>query len=424
MEPHRAVAHIQAIGGRAARWADARRRRPGAHAQAACWGLAALLLAAVVCVPLFSAASDMPDLLGLHGPREIWAASCAACHGSNGQGTAQYIAGFEQPDSFPQFNECDQSADEYTRDYTEIIRDGGPARGFSQIMPAFGSVLTTEQINGLVGYIRSLCTDHDTSWPPGELNPPRALITDKAFPENEWILTTAINAQPHRAAGIANEIESENMVGSTNEVDLSAPIDWVAQPGGGLYGGIGDVTTGFSHVFYQHLGNNLPLYKNTGSILAVQGQITWATGDAAKGLGAGETQLGAYAMYDVILPGQLFLQLQPGGELPLHTYNLPRSVFLNTAFGGTFYQGPRYQGMGFGRQWSPMVEVTANRSMASGAVTDWDVMPEFQVSLNRRQNVRVDLGYLIPVNDTTDRPRQIWFYFEWDWGDGGLFEGW
>jgi hypothetical protein len=80
--------------------------------------------------------------------------------------------------------------------------------------------------------------------------------------------------------------------------------------------------------------------------------------------------------------------------------------------------------MGFGRQWSPMLEVTANRSLAAGAVTEWDVLPEFQVTLNARQHVRADLGYLVPINDTADRPRQIMFYVNWDFADGGLLEGW
>lgn len=387
------------------------RRRP--ETSTPYWVVAALLLTAAVCAPWLARAADLPQLLGLHGGRQIFLAACAACHGPQGEGTPQYIAGFEQPDTFPHFNKCDESEGEYTRDWTAQVRDGGPKRGNSQIMPAFGSVLNAEQINEVVKYLRSLCTD--PSWPPGELNVPRALITDKAFPESEWVLTSAVNAQ--RAPGIANELESENAVGSRSELSVSVPIDWVAQPGGPMFGGIGDVTTGFSHVLFSHLNEGPgPLYGDTGSILAVQGQITWATGNATKGLGAGETQFGAYAMYDLVLPGRMFLELQPGGELPLHTYDLPRSVFLNAAFGRSLNQG-----MGFGRMWVPMVEVTANRNLAPGALTDWDVMPEFEVTLNTRQNVRVALGYLLPVNDTVDRPQQVMLYFEWDWADGGLF---
>ena len=381
------------------------------------WLPALLWVLGVACVvPLLSLAANLPQLLGLHGGQQIFQAACAACHGPGGEGTPQYIAGFEQPDSFPHFNKCDESEDEYTRDWTEIIRDGGPARGFSQIMPAFGSVLTPEQINELVRYLRSLCTDH--SWPPGELNVPRALITDKAFPENEVILTSGINARG--APGISNELELEKTLGSTNELDIIMPFSWVQQPSGNLSGGVGDLITGVSHVLLSHLDSNPgPLYEATGSILAVQGQITWATGNVGKGLGAGETQLGAFAAYDQVFPAQSFLQVQVGGEQPLHTYNLASSLYLNAAFGKSFEQGT-----GFGRQWSPMVEVTANRSLASGAVTEWDLLPEFQVTLNTRQHVRADIGYLVPINDTAARPRQIMFYVNWDFADGGLLEGW
>ena len=37
-----------------------------------------------------------------------------------------------------------------------------------------------------MGYIRSLCTDDN--WPRGELNLPRALLTEKAYPEDEWVV--------------------------------------------------------------------------------------------------------------------------------------------------------------------------------------------------------------------------------------------
>jgi hypothetical protein len=93
---------------------------------------------------------------------------------------------------------------------------------------------------------------------------------------------------------------------------------------------------------------------------------------------------------------------------------------VRTAFGKTFVEGGE-----IGRRlWSPMLEVIANRDLTRGAVTDFDVMPEFQVTVNRRQHVRAALGYLIPVNNTAGRPRQIEFYVLWDWFDGGLLEGW
>jgi hypothetical protein len=57
-------------------------------------------------------------------------------------------------------------------------------------MPAFGEALTEDEIQQTISYIRSLCADR--SWPRGELNLPRPLVTEKAFPENEAVFSTTI----------------------------------------------------------------------------------------------------------------------------------------------------------------------------------------------------------------------------------------
>jgi len=95
------------------------------------------------------------------------------------RGAPQSIAGFVRPKSFPHFNKCDESTPEYTRDYKAVIRDGGPARGFSQIMPSFGGVLISGEMDELVAYLRSFC--EEKQWPVGELNVPRALMTEKGI---------------------------------------------------------------------------------------------------------------------------------------------------------------------------------------------------------------------------------------------------
>ena len=58
---------------------------------------------------------------------------------------------FDRPETFPDFTECDQTTPEDNRAWKSIIRDGGPRRGFSQIMPSFGGALTSEQIDAVVG---------------------------------------------------------------------------------------------------------------------------------------------------------------------------------------------------------------------------------------------------------------------------------
>ena len=71
-----------------------------------------------------------------------------------------------------------------------------------------------------------------------------------------------------------------------------------------------------------------------------------------------------------------------------------------------------------------MVELLADRDLQTFAKTNWDVVPEFQVTLSRRQHVRANVGLRIPATNTAGRPAQLMFYLLWDWQDGRLSEGW
>ena len=364
-----------------------------------------------------ASSEDLPRQLNLHGGKAIYDAACAACHGTKGEGTPKTSAGFDAPDSFPHFNKCDETTPEFTRDYKAAIRDGGPARGFSTIMPSFSGVLTSAQMDEVIAYLRSLCKEK--GWPYGELNVPRALLTEKAFPESETILTTTVNTKGPPA--ITNDLVYERVLGKLDQLELAIPFGWVHKGSGGYSGGLGDIAIGDKHILYSHLNASpdKPAYDGTGSILSIQGEVVLATGDQKRGLGAGEPSLGVFAMYDQLFGHQAFMQIQTGINVPRHTEYGPSSVYIRSAFGKSVAGDGN-----LGRLWSPMVEFIANRNLTSGTKTEWDVVPEFQVTINRRQHIRAAMGYLMPINDTAGRPKQVIAYFLWDWFDGGLFEGW
>jgi mono/diheme cytochrome c family protein len=358
-------------------------------------------------------ANDASDSSKLRTGREIYQAACIACHGPDGSGAAQTLIGFEKPPTFPDFTQCDQTAPEYTRDWKAVIRDGGPARGFSEIMPAFGDALTPEQIDQLARYLRSLCTQSDKSrtWPPGELNVPRALFTEKAFPEDEVVMTTSVAAKG--APGMTNAFSYEYRIDGRNQFEASVPVVTTHRDTGGYTAGIGDLALGLKHVFFW----DLDAKGERGSIFSVQAEVVLPTGNSDKGFGTGEATLGVFGSYDLLLPQNTFLQFQAGGDFPRHTGTTPNDVFARTAFGASFSKG-------FGRQWSPMLELVAAHDLRAGSTTDLSLVPEFQVTLNTRQHVRAALGYQLALNNTATQPNQVVFYFLWDWFDGGLFEGW
>jgi mono/diheme cytochrome c family protein len=344
--------------------------------------------------------------LNLSTGKAIFEAACVPCHASDGKGAPDTAVGFDKPETFPDFTRCDQTTPEVDADWKAIIHDGGRARGFSPIMPAFGEALSSKQIDLVVGYLRGFC--QEPRWPRGELNLPRAQVTEKAFPEDEAVLTTTVNAQG--AGGISSNITYEHRLSVRNQLEVALPFGF-ARDSGRWLGGVGDIGFGLKRVLLANF--------HTGSILSVQGEAILPTGDRNKGLGKGVTVFEAFATFGQILPAHWFLQLQSGTERPTNTTTAPAAVYWRGAIGKSMRQG-----LGLGRMWSPIVELLADRDLMTGARTNWDVFPEFQVTINRRQHIRANFGVRIPVTNTYGRPVQVSAYLLWDWFDGGFLEGW
>jgi len=342
----------------------------------------------------------------LQSGEQIYKSACVACHGSDGKGTPPSISGFEPPRTFPDFTRCDQTTPEPNSAWKAVITHGGPTRGFSQIMPSFGDALTSEQINGVIKYLRSFC--RNPRWPRGELNLPRALVTEKAYPEDEEVLSTSFNAQG--APGGVTHIIHEQRFGMNNQIEVDVPINFQDQ-NHTWYGGVGDTTLGVKRVMFSSL--------QSGSIFSLQGSVILPTGNKERGFGTGTTTFETFAAFDQLFSTNTFIQTQFGADLPRHTNIAPQSIFFNTAVGQSFAADH-----GLGRLWSPMVEFVAARDLVDHPKTDWDVVPQMQVTISKRQHIKADLGVRVPVNNTAGRQIQIVFYLLWDWQDGRLNEGW
>src|SRR5262249_27534828 len=285
------------------------------------------------------------------------------CHGIDGKGTPQTVAGFAPPDTFPDFTRCDQTTAEPDSAWKALILHGGEYRGFSQIMPSFSEALTSAQIDRVIGYLRSLCTE--SHWPRGELNLPRALVTEKAYPENEVVLSTSVNAQG--APGFESHIIHEQRFGMKNQLEVDVPFNFAHQ-NHGWNGGIGDITLGLKREIFFSM--------RTGSIFSLQGSILVPTGSRSRGFWSGTTTLRTFAAFDQLFRTNTFIQFQTGAELPVHTDIAPQAVFFNTAIGQSFAFDH-----GLGRLWSPMMEFLADRDLFTSAKTNWDVLPQMQVTL-------------------------------------------
>jgi mono/diheme cytochrome c family protein len=346
--------------------------------------------------------------LDLKSGKDVFTRGCITCHGPEGKGMPGPTIGFEPPPTFPDFTDCVATAREANRFWQAIVTNGGPARGFSEIMPSFRELLTPEQIEMALDYLRTFC--REPAWPRGELNPPRALGTEKAFPEDEVLVTTAINTKG--TSGTDHKITYEKRFGARSQMEVTFPFSFQPQQEGGDWsGGVGDLVLGYKRVVVSNL--------KTGSILAVQGEAILPTGNDIRGFGKGVTVFETFAAYGQRLGDRNFLQFQSGIEMPVDTAKADRAAYWRAVFGRSMNQDE-----GLGRMWSPMVELLADRGLVEGATIDWDVLPQFQVTLSARQHIRANIGVKVPLNDFRSRPVQLMFYLMWDTFDGGLRDGW
>src|SRR2546428_8828879 len=105
---------------------------------------------------LFAQIADSGEL-PLNTGKEIYQAACIGCHAPDGKGMPRTTVGFEVP--VPDFTECIQTSREPNSDWKAVIHNGGPARGFSEIMPSFAEALNPDQIEKVVQYMRGFCRD-------------------------------------------------------------------------------------------------------------------------------------------------------------------------------------------------------------------------------------------------------------------------
>ena len=149
------------------------------------------------------------------------------------------------------------------------------------------------------------------------------MVTEKAYPEDEEVVSTAVNATG--APGSETHIIHEQRFGKKNQIEVDVPINFQDE-NHTWYGGVGDTTFGVKRVMFSSL--------RWGSIMALQGSVLVPSGNRTRGFGSGTTTFETFAAYD-----QLFhntsIQTQFGADLPRHTEIAPQSIFFNTAIGQT-----------------------------------------------------------------------------------------
>jgi mono/diheme cytochrome c family protein len=334
----------------------------------------------------------------------LYQTSCAACHGADGRGRRASQGG-EDDMPLPDFTDCAFSTPEPEADWFAVVHRGGPVRAFDSRMPSFGEALTDLEIRQTLAYLRTLC--RSTRWPRGELNLPRPLVTEKAFPENEAVFSVTVAGGD--AGAVENEFLYERRIGARSQLEVAIPVAIQEDIDEGWRTGIGDAVVAFKHVLFSSL--------DSGTIVSAAAELSFPTGDDDRGFGSGVGILEPFVAVGKMLPADAFVQFQGGVALPWDSDRADKEGFWRAAAGKSFVPDR------FGRSWTPILEVLGAKPFGDGGV-QWHVVPQLQVTLSRRQHIMVNAGVRIPLTNRAEEHTQVQMYLLWDWFDGGFFDGW
>ena len=368
--------------------------------------MVAVACAVLVTIPVRAARAQVPETGNRATGEQIYNEACAACHGRDGRGNPSAVVGFDV--ALPDFTDCVFATVESAEGWHAVVHEGGPVRALDRHMPAFGDALSDEEIDLAVSHVRTFCKNQ-RAYPQGDLNLPRPLVTEKAFPENEAVYTMGFSRDAGHA--VSNGFVYERRIGARYQYEVNVPFD-VQQSGANepWAHGLGDVAVALKRVMYHDV--------RKGTIFSIGEEIGLPTGKESQGLGSGVTTFESWAAFGQVLPAMSFVQFHTGIGIPSNSELAAKEAFWRAAIGKTF-TAPK-----FGRIWTPMVEVVGAREIVSGAVNEWDVIPQMQVSLSKRRHVLVSGGMQLPLNQRDERKPQVLAYLIWDWYEGGLFDGW
>jgi len=108
--------------------------------------------ASMVVVTCVFAAGVVATAVRADDSKAVYEKQCASCHGAGGKGDGP-AGKFLKP---PPTDFATALKGKTDADVAKVIKEGGKAVGKSALMPAFGSRLSDDQINGLVAYIKGL----------------------------------------------------------------------------------------------------------------------------------------------------------------------------------------------------------------------------------------------------------------------------
>jgi len=281
------------------------------------------------------------------------------------------------------FNSMEPAAD-----WALVVEHGGTRMGLSAQMPAHTGRLTSDEIERIVAYLKTV---PDTRcYPRGELNHLRPIITKKAFPETEFLVLGRWDAAD---ANIwKSTLYYAHRLGRRWSVEVKPSL----------------VTGGGEREFEAEIGAKVAVYTGQELLLTVGAEAEFP-------LEFNERPVAIPYFAHASMLGELFtLQGALDADLPLEDLEAGR-VRLSEAV--------HWKASAWRRGLFPGLEVTGWMPLSSDG--DWGVSltPQLYWGLSKRGHVAFTVGVEFPLHGA-DYDFRGHSFLLWDIADGPFWEGW
>ena len=318
---------------------------------------------------------------------EMWTAWCARCHAEDGTGKIAEPTVTVTP---MDFTDCKVTTPEPDVDWERAIAKGGPGVGLSPEMPAFEDSLTPEQITLFVSHIRSFCSE--PGWPSGNVNFPRPLLTEKAFPENELVLVPAISHFPEENAPSITDgsftVIYERRLGKQSMIEFAVPLvttnSLLTRTSG-----LGDIEVGVKHA----------AYFDGSRIISVGIDVALPTGDRFEDHGSGAVMIEPYVSAGMMI-GDWYWQAQVKPEVSTNTGRTGHHIVYNTYIGRDTSDAPN--------TWTLGVEL-------NGEDEEVALTPQLRKGLTGTGALAASFGVMLPINKREEQGMRWVGYLLWEY---------
>ena len=349
---------------------------------------------------------DFETIKTMNG-RQIYETFCAKCHGIDGKGNIpeEIKQNWDVPP--PDFTDEYFNTREPRKDWYAVIKYGGPVRGLSQTMPAFGDVFTDEQIYDVIEHIKSFVDQK--KYPQGELNFIRAHYVTKAYVEQEALLIPTYTYKFENGHNVSDTkvlLYYANRFATRFQYEVKLPVQNLKSSVQNTTG-IGDFELGLKYAFYDN-------YKNL-SILTAGFEFSLPTGNEAKGFGKGTVVLTPYITGAKGIGEKIELQGSVKIEAPVNKskgnpeliYGISSTLILPEGKRGIF----------------PGIELLGMKNLGSSEHMI-SLVPKIYIALTKRGHLAISIGREVPIYGGTPFKYRYVGFILWDYVDGGIFSGW